>query len=165
MPAMETRVPQASISLYAGRTLEFVLADDAWCELRGDGAVVARLQPPLPGVPGRAESVEGQWWIRNPRGAEIDAGREGSDQRIATYRPTMVGGRIHVEGEGRYRLRPRVLRAGTGMTRGLRTVASIDQTRDLTLRDAVPALTLLIALQAVMLEEVIPTVAAGGGGP
>src|SRR4051812_11871144 len=167
MPSMETRTPRASIGLYAGRTLAFVPGDDTRFELRAEEDVVGRLRPIAPGEPGRAEAVEGEWWLVNPRGSEVDAGRDGSDMTIARYRPGLLGGgRIRIDGAGSYALRPPVLGDATRLRRGRRRLASISAIRAIKLGspadDPALSLVLLVALQALLLEQLLP--ATGGVG-
>ena len=163
---METRTPRASISLYAGRQLEFVPVEDSWFELRADdGTLVARLRPVTPDLEGRAEAADGRWWLLNPRGSDVDAGRDGSGTPIARYRPSLIGGRIRIADNGRYSVRPPMLGDSVRLRRGRRLVAAITRIHDVKLGAAAPdALPILIALQALLLEQLLPNAGGGGGG-
>jgi hypothetical protein len=124
---------------------------------------VARLRPPANGSAGLAEAVEGRWWVANRRGADVDAGREGSETTIARYRPALFGGRIGIEDDGRYRLRAPMLGDSVRLRRRRTLVASIKGIHEVALGPAVTSpLPILIALQALLLEETMPHI--GGGG-
>lgn len=167
---MDEGSPRASIALYAGRELLFghdPARDDY--RLRADHAVVARLSRD----PGSAETADGRWWLRNPHGVEVDAGREGSGDVLARYRPRVLGGgSVRLVSGARYTMRPPMLGTVVSLrrARSLRPLAQVVRhgSYDVTLDEGAAsepdlALILVVALQALLLEDSMPH--AGGGVP
>jgi hypothetical protein len=114
--AMDAVSLRASIGLYAGRTLEMAAVGDGF-QLRSGSDVVATLTAPVGHDRGEIASLEGRWWVENPRGAELDVGRLGYEGVVARYRPRLTGGGvIRVDEIGRFSLRP----PGLGDTAKLR---------------------------------------------
>jgi hypothetical protein len=156
--------PRASISLYAGRTLQLCPERDRW-ELLCDGVVLGRVTSEL------AESADGRWELRTPRGALVDAYRAGhSSGPVATYRPALAGGTIRVAGGASYSMRPAILRTAVTLRRrrrGRRAIARLSA-QSVRLEEAAReepelALVLLLAVAARTAESI--TFITPGAGP
>jgi hypothetical protein len=163
--AVDGGAPRTGISAFVGRELTLASTGDARFELRGDRTVVGTLESPREGV-ANAAAVDGRWWLANHRGSEIDAGLEGSESAIARYRPATAGGGIlRLEQGSNYRLRPPVIgdRFTLRRRRTRTSVAEIERTDFYTVHLADSAadeqqlsLLVLLALQALILEEAMP---------
>jgi hypothetical protein len=158
--------PRASIALFAGRTLELVPVEDGHV-LRDGKTAVARI------AGDRAETVDGRWTLANRRGASVDARRDGSEQVVATYRPGIAGGVLKVVGGSSYALRPPFLGEAMKLRRraSRRVVASVVRRGwyDVTLADGAAtepdlALVVVVMLQAVLVEALMPPSSGGGSG-
>jgi hypothetical protein len=156
--------------LYAGRTLTLVPVEAGYMLRSGDLDVAQLAQPP-----GIAATADGRWWVENPRGSLVDARWERGGERVATYRPGVAGGGVIRVAEGSsYALRPPGLGSATRLRRRLsrRTLARFAMRSgqwEASLDEASAgephfALALVVALHAVLLEQLMPH-GAGGGGP
>jgi hypothetical protein len=135
--------------------------------LRYGTTVVARLRPP------DVDTVDGRWSVVNTRGAALDARDTASGELVATYRPGLTGGRIRVVAGGGYALRPPVMREAWTLRRrrGLRPLATFRGPGewDVTLAEHAAqepqlALVVVVALRALMVEELMPHAPHAGGG-
>jgi hypothetical protein len=164
---MDEPIPRRSIALCAGLTLSLEPSGSGWVLQAGADAVVVLHQ-----LPGTAETADGRWWIENPRGAVVRALRTEGGDLLGSYEPALIDGTVRLVDGPRYALRPPGLRSAVRLrrARGRRTLATLDRDKGrVRITDAGAAepeftLVVVLALQALLVEERLPAYHGGGGG-